>query len=307
MNPYAPLTRTITTGCKINLYLRIFDALPHGYHQLETLFIPLRTPSDTLTITAAHEHAPAETGQPACFGGVCVTCSQADISPTDNTLTKAYTAYAKATGFSPPLHVHLHKEVPHGAGLGGGSANAAGLLGYLQEMYAAAGGIPLTSERLKALAATVGADVPFFLGSTPALATGIGDILTPCSHPYTGWHLVLVCPNIHISTAWAFTALDEFRRENVFSDKNCLTSSGHQATSSFAHGVQEGNDFEQIVFPAYPEIFALCEKLKEEGAQVAQLTGSGASLFGLFKKQEIAEKAAGKLDSLAGKVYLTTV
>lgn len=321
MNRQAPTARTITTGCKINLYLKILDVLPNGYHRLETLLIPLDTPSDTLTITPltdapvpgvpaeALPNGPAQTGTaPAPLAeGIRVTCPQADIPLADNTLTRAYVAYAEATGFAPRLHVHLRKGVPHGAGLGGGSANAAGLLLYLQEKCAEAGGTPLAPKALNALAATVGADVPFFLGTTPARATGIGETLTPCGHPYAGWHLVLVCPDIRISTAWAFKALDEFRGEKSFSGKNCLTSSGHQATSSFAHGVHEGNDFESIVFPVYPEIFALRKKLKEEGARIARLTGTGASLFGLFSDRKKAEKAAGKLDSLRGKVYLTTV
>ena len=294
----------INTGCKINLFLRILDKMPNGYHQLETFFLPLAEPHDVLNL----RHLPLGSGR-----GLEFSCSDKYIPTKNNTLTKAYGLYAEATGFAPKLALHLQKNVPHGAGLGGGSANAAGFLLYLQKLAEQTGQAAqaraniLSPSELIELAAKVGADVPFFLYARPALATGIGERLEFCDNPFAGWSVLLLCPDIKVSTAFAFKILDAEREEKKLFSENLLTSGAHQANSTFAHGVQMHNDFESVVFKIYPELLRLRQQLLEHGAQFALLSGSGSSLFGLFENAEKAQEAEKNIRTFVPKVFLCTV
>lgn len=293
----------ITTGCKVNLYLKVGPRLPDGYHALDTFFLPLAEPHDTLRISPAPPDA-TETG-------IAVTCDTPGIPLRNNTLTRAYEAFAKATGYAPALALHLQKGVPHGAGLGGGSANAAGLLAYLRDSRERTGAPPLSPERLNGLAATVGADVPFFLLNAPARARGIGERLTPTPNPVAGQSLVLVCPAIHISTAWAFEALDVLRQGRGTLppgiENNDLTRDASQATTCISHEVRAGNDFEEVVFPAFPALLHLCDALREGGASLAQVSGTGSSVFGLFAQAEDAQRTAAKIRADAPVTVTTHV
>jgi 4-diphosphocytidyl-2-C-methyl-D-erythritol kinase len=299
------LAATITTGCKINLFLKVGQRLPNGYHAIDTFFLPLPEPHDTLDITEATAN------------GLTVECSASGIVPTNNTLTKAYSLYAEATRFAPPLRLRLNKGVPQGAGLGGGSANAAGLLAYLEKCRIRAGGAALPPGRLNSIAATVGADAPFFLLNVPARAQGIGEHLAPAPNPVAGRHLALLCPDIRISTAWAFAELDALRRLRGASDKvddglaekriNDLTTGAPQATTSFSHEMRTGNDFEEVVFSVFPALRRLCNALREMGASVAHVSGTGSSVFGLFAHADDAWAAVQSLataDSVRIKTYV---
>ena len=185
---------TVRTGGKINLFLFITGRRENGYHELRSLFTRLPEPVDTLVFRNAERES-----------GIRVSCSTPGIDLENNTLTKAYARYAEATGFAPAVDVELTKGIPHGAGLGGGSADGAEVLAWLQRQNPK----PLPAEELNALAARVGADVPFFLASGGCLAEGIGDILTPVKTEVEGWYCVLVCPAVHVNTAWAYAAWDK--------------------------------------------------------------------------------------------------
>lgn len=285
----------VTTGCKINFFLRIKEKRPDGYHDLESLFLPLSDPSDTLQITLLPPHI--------CQGGLQVSCDTPGIDPENNTLTKTYARYAAATGFAPNLRVRLTKGVPHGAGLGGGSANSAAFLQFLQKQAAGLGYTPLDAAALTALGASIGADVPFFLLNQPALVQGIGERLTLAENPCAGVYLVLVCPELVISTSWAFARLDEARAKNRETGPSCLTGMALPDSLPTSHGVFPENDFEEVVFPAFPQLFHIQRELRSKGASSAHLSGTGSSLFGLFKDEQTAGKAAEELRRQGLRVY----
>ena len=289
----------ITNGCKINLFLRITGKRTDGYHELESLFLPLPQPSDTLEIALLPAHA--------CMGGLRVSCDVPGIDPENNTLTKTYARYASATGFAPSLHVRLHKGVPHGAGLGGGSANSASFLLFLQNFAARNGYAPLDEAPLALLAANIGADVPFFLLNRPALAGGIGEKLTAVKNPCGGMHLVLVCPEQTVSTAWAFARLDEERAKNRKNGYDGLTEAALRDTRPIFHGMFLENDFEEVVFQTFPQLFQIWNELRALGANIARLSGTGSSLFGLFQDEGAAVKAVNSLRSKGFRVYMHAV
>ena len=298
--PNGTATR-IVTGCKINLFLHVLDKLENGYHTLESLFLPLHTPNDVLTVLplSAQSGEAFEAGQEQRATGAAgtgtppvLTCTAPGIDQHNNTLTKAWHVYAQATGFAPALALHLEKRVPMGAGLGGGSANAAGLLLHLQHLAQKAGVPPLPHAKLNALAAKVGADVPFFLHNVPALATGIGEQLTQVANPVAGLWLLLVCPAVAVNTAWAYNALDTFQKKISEKKRKCLTYSEVLDISSFADGVKPQNDFEQVVFQEFPKLYSIKQELEAAGAIYALMSGSGSSLFGLFHTEEQARKAS---------------
>ena len=157
--PHGNAPLRLTAGCKVNLGLRITRVRPDGYHELDSLFLPLDEPADQLELTVLPDAAP----------GITVSCDAAILDPADNTLTKAYGAYCRASALPPPaLRIRLHKGIPSGAGLGGGSSDAAALLRWLN----AGSPAPLAPEALARVALRVGADVPFFLRGGPCRVRG---------------------------------------------------------------------------------------------------------------------------------------
>ena len=273
----------IRTGCKINWFLRIGPKRPDGYHDLETLFIPLNKPHDELHL------------RPGTTPGLRVLCAEPGIDPERNTLTTAYRLWREAVGTAPDLELTLLKGVPHGAGLGGGSADAAGLLRHLQEWAGRNGRAPLASEALNALAAKVGADVPFFLLNKPALAEGIGERLREVPNPAADRVVVTVCPPIPVSTAWAFATLDAERGKKENFAPNSLTRSGPRSTTSFSCGANQENDFQEVVFRAFPELVRIRDGLLEHGAIAARMSGSGSTIFGVFAEIGQAERAVAAM------------
>lgn len=266
----------LRTGGKINLFLRITGVRPDAYHTLSTLFVRLPEPCDELIL------------RPAAGTGLKVRCAEPGIDPARNTLTAAYALYADAVGFAPGLEAELVKGIPHGAGLGGGSADAALLLTWLQARCPA----PLDAGAFNALAVRVGADVPFFLASGPCLGEGVGERLTPCRPPLDGVYALLVCPGVHIDTKWAYAAWD---RENAAGALTALGKADKNHRSSFLWPWVVENCFEPVVFAAYPPLARLKTRLVREGAAAAGMSGSGSALFGLFRDQGAARSAARRL------------
>ena len=276
----------LRAGCKVNLYLHITGVRQDGWHELDTVFWPLSEPHDLLQVTLRSTEG----------GAVAVSCNVAGIDPERNTLTKACRQFAAASGFSPSLAIELEKGIPHGAGLGGGSSDAAVLLRWLN-MQAPQ---PLEEEVLVSVAATVGADVPFFLFACPCRARGIGEKLAPCNPlaylQGTGAAIVLVCPAEQVSTPWAYRAWDLWQnRKPIFLTKGKMGGIGRTSL----HVLEENgqvlrfeNSFEPPVFEAFPRLRHLKEKLLQYGAAAAVMSGSGSSLFGLFRSIEVARSAA---------------
>lgn len=263
----------LEVGCKINISLHITGIRPNGYHELDSLFYPLPKPCDRLHVSPAAEE------------GLHCTCDTEGIDPKHNTLTRAYAGYAARTGFCPPLRLHLEKGIPHGAGLGGGSADAAALLLYLNSHSPHA----LDMPALIALAASVGADVPFFLQTAPCRVQGIGEYLQPLPFFLTGWHIMLICPPEQVSTQWAYQAWDSVNLTKIRSQG--LTSLPLKAKEFVFQHAYITNTFEEVVFEHYPSLRIHKEALLKAGANAAVLSGSGASIVGLFKDATTAHEA----------------
>ena len=275
-------TVTLRAGCKANLALAITGLRPDGYHELDTLFLPLPEPHDTLTVS------PGPAG-----GGLALSCPVPGLDGPSNTVAKAYAAFAARTGLAPDLAVRLDKGIPAGAGLGGGSADAAVLLLHLNEC---AGERALSPADLAGVAAGVGADVPFFLLNRPARGQGVGERLSPADPGLEGLFLLLLCPPEEVNTGWAYRAWDDLPPERkspprAVAEFLTWTAAGDKRSPCFFRACL-WNSFENAVFPAHPGLRRLKENLLRRGAGGACLSGSGASLLGLFRDTTRAERAA---------------
>lgn len=292
----------LTAGCKVNLGLHVTGVRADGYHELDSLFYPLSTPCDHLEIS--------ETGGQ----GIAVRCDEPGLDPERNTLTKAYAAFVKAAGSAPGIMVELRKGIPLGSGLGGGSSDAASLLLWLNQRAAQ----PLDDACLARAALAVGADTPFFLYNQPCRVQGIGEVLTPMDYDFSGLSLVLVCPGIHVDTAWAFARYDAlFPGKGQAARQNDLTKSPCKANGFFLSGAGDSvwsvwdirNDLEAVVFPQYPQLAAIKADLLRLGAGAACMSGSGSSVLGLFSRAAAAraEDAVAALRKDKRHVYLLSL
>ena len=170
----------------------------------------------------------------------------------------------------PPVSIHLHKVIPAGAGLGGGSSDASFTLKMLNSMF----NLNLDSETLRSLAVQLGMDCPFFIENVPALSTGRGEFLKPVSLNLDGYYLVIVKPPVHVSTAAAFLGIKPLYRENSIDEITDLP------VKDWKQELQ--NDFEDSVFNLYPEIQDIRNRMYRHHAVYAAMSGSGSAVFGLF-------------------------
>lgn len=285
----------VVAGCKVNLGLRITGVRENGYHELDSLFWPLPRPCDRLLIR--------ETGA----SGLIVRCEAPGIDPENNTLTTAYAALAQRAPDLPGLEVCLKKGIPSGAGLGGGSSDAAALLRWLNSRIAT----PLAAEELAEVALGVGADTPFFLVNTPCRVRGIGEIIEPYKNDMlAGMHLVLVCTGIHASTPQAYADYDAaLKAENALSGQNCLTKTESKANGTLLSGVwtelSMHNDLEDVVFSRHPQLAEIKANLLRLGARTVAMSGSGSSIVALFAHESHVESqaAAAMLQGENRRVY----
>ena len=249
--------------------------------------MPLPEPCDVLHIS------------PAARPGLSISCSSPDILPGHNTLTRAYELYAQASSYAPALSIRLEKGIPAGSGLGGGSSDAATLLLYLNAQAPRA----LAPDLLAQVAASTGADVPFFLQKSICRVRGIGDILEPCSTSLAHMQLVLLCPEISVSSAWAYKVWDASPAALALSAQERLTNAKLEAKEMnfCAHGLQ--NDLETVVFAAWPKLKELKLELLQQGAEAAVMSGSGASLVGLFADPKKARDVAVFFGAQGLRVY----
>lgn len=248
-------------NAKINLGLYVTEKRSDGYHNIESVFYPLPW-KDILEI---NESATAlkfsSSGLPIpgdSSGNLCV---------------KAYHLLAQQIEL-PRIHIHLHKIIPMGAGLGGGSADAAFVLKYMVSQYAS----DWNNEQVAELAAQLGADCAFFVHNKPMLATGKGEILSPISIDLSGWNIVVVHPGIHVSTplAYSWVKPSSMKFDLV---RQLTTTAPEQWRDSV------GNDFEHGVFSHHPEIASIKTQLYKMGAAYASMSGSGSAVFGLFRSK----------------------
>lgn len=249
-------------NCKINLGLNILRKRDDGYHDLETCFYPVPLHDALEFIRTDAQHAsPVFTS-----GGLAI-----DGAPDNNLCLKAWHLLKKDFPELPAVHIHLHKAIPMGAGLGGGSSDAAFMLSMLNSRFKLGIDIP----QLEQYAAILGSDCAFFIRNRPCLATGRGEILTPANLDLSAYHLQLINPGIHVATGWAFSqlrpAMPRFRISDVIS----------LPVSEWKDRLV--NDFEAPVIQAWPEIGQIREKLYANGAVYAAMSGSGSTVFGLFE------------------------
>lgn len=262
-------------NAKINIGLNVVEKRPDGYHNLETVFYPIKL-QDALEIKTI------ESNVPSCGYSLKVSGTLLDGSPDDNLVVKAYKLLKKEFDL-PPVNMYLYKHIPTGAGLGGGSSDAAYALKVLNEKYS----LSLSDERLEAYAAEIGADCAFFIKNNPVFATGIGNIFSDIKLNLTGMTLVLVKPDIFVSTRDAYSNI------NPSAPKVSLKDLLSEPVTSWKDTVF--NDFEKSVFPKYPEIAAIKDKLYDMGAVYASMSGSGSSVYGIFENpvEYVEETFAG--------------
>ena len=250
-------------NAKINLGLSVVEKRQDNYHNIETVFLPTGL-KDILEVV--HNEGGEKPYEWSSTGIVI------DTPPENNICIKAL-ELLKADFNIGSVKIHLHKVIPFGAGLGGGSADAAAMLVLLNEMFE----LRLSQKQLKRYAVQIGADCPFFIDNTPQFATGIGDVLTPIDIDLTGYYLAILVPDVHVSTPDAYRFVKPVEPEFKISDVIKLPV--HEWRGKLI------NDFEESVFKQYPEINKLKEYLYDAGAEYASMSGSGSSVFGLFAKK----------------------
>ena len=265
---------------KINLGLNLVSKRDDGYHNLETVFYPV-------PIKDALEVFPMEDGFPSDVRcDLKVTNLFIDGDEQKNLVVKAYNMIAQDYEL-PRVHVHLYKHIPTQAGMGGGSSNCAYMIRLLNEMFS----LGMSDEKMIGYAARLGADCAFFIKAQPAYAEGIGEKLQPISIDLSGCKMLVVRPNIPVSTKEAFSLITP-----QVPKKNCLDIV-RQPIETWKDELV--NDFERSVFAIHPEIGRLKEMMYEQGAVYAAMSGSGSSVFGLFSDTPDEKSFVGCMDELS--------
>lgn len=244
-------------NCKINIGLNIVSKRQDGYHNLETVFYPIGI-KDILEIVRANETAFHCTG-------LTVTGSNKD-----NLCVKAYELLKKEFPQLPAVHIHLHKVIPMGAGLGGGSSNGAFVLSMLNDKF----GLQLNDAQLQEYALQLGSDCPFFIVNKPSFATGRGENLSAVAVDLSQYTIVLVNPGIHVSTKEAFSLLQP--QQPVKPIFNIVQQPVYTWKDELV------NDFEKTVLQLHPPIRQIKQSLYNSGAVYAAMTGTGSTVYGIF-------------------------
>jgi len=250
-------------NAKINLGLNITAKREDGYHDIESCFypIPLR---DALEIIPSQELKFSSTGIPI------------PGNQSDNLVLKAYQLLSKEYTLK-PVEIILHKNIPMGAGMGGGSADGAFMLTLLKDYFQ----LDISTQKLEAYALQLGSDCPFFIENKPKLVSGRGEIFQEASIDLQGYYLGLVFPDIHISTAEAYSKLFPQRQEVPV--KEIIEQ---HSIENWKGKLQ--NDFEPAIFKTYPKLQKIKDEFYENGAIYASMTGSGSTIFGIFKEKPTA-------------------
>ena len=250
-------------NAKINLGLNIVEKRPDGYHNLETVFYPINL-QDALEVNLLE----GEEEFSLKVSGVPI-----EGEPENNLVVKAYRLLKKDYPEMPAIDIHMYKHIPTGAGLGGGSADAAFMIKLLNEKFK----LNLSIEKMEEYAAILGADCAFFIQNKPVFATGIGNIFEPIQLSLKGYYLVLVKPDIFVSTKDAFAHIIPSQPTQSLKEIIRMPVETWRATMK--------NDFEDSVFQKFPEIAAIKDKLYDLGAVYASMSGSGSSVYGIFREQ----------------------
>ena len=253
---------TVYPNAKLNIGLNIVERRADGYHNIETVFYPIGL-HDTIEMEIVNG------AEPECL--LEINGNPIEGAVENNLVVKAYHLLGKDFTL-PPVHIRLDKQVPTGAGLGGGSSDAAYTLKMINDSYC----LGLSADQLEAYAVRLGADCPFFINNSPVFATGIGNVFSPLSLSLKGLHLALIKPDVFVSTRDAYANVTPQHPANPLPQLIALPIEEWRG--------QVTNDFENSVFPKFPEISAIKERLYERGAVYASMSGSGSSVFGFFRE-----------------------
>lgn len=251
-------------NCKINLGLHILGKRADGFHNLETVFYPVAVKDALELMPATNSTTDVE------FTG---TGLSVDGNTTDNLCVKAYHLLQKDFPQLPAVKIHLHKAIPMGAGLGGGSADASSMLKLLNERFH----LNLSTDQLISYALQLGSDCPFFIINKPCFATGRGELLEEIKLDLSVYKMVLINPGIHVNTGWAFSNITPAL------PKRSIKEIVQQPVDTWK--AELANDFEKPVFAAYPEVKAIKDSLYDQGAVYASMSGSGSTVYGIFHRE----------------------
>jgi len=249
-------------NCKINLGLHVTRKRPDGFHDIETVFYPVSWCDALEIIDSGEAGKPFELSQ----SGIKV-----DGDAEDNIIYKAWKIIASQKQL-PAIKVHLHKNIPMGAGLGGGSSNAAAFIHALNEKFS----LGYSHLQKIDLAAQLGSDCPFFIHNSPTLATGKGDVFSPLQADLSAYHILLAYPNVHSNTKEAYEGLVPKQPQH---DLRSVIET--QPISRWKDLLV--NDFELSIFKKYPAVEALKNNFYAAGALYACMSGSGSAVFGIFQ------------------------
>jgi 4-diphosphocytidyl-2-C-methyl-D-erythritol kinase len=276
---------SVSAPAKINLFLRVVGRRDDGYHELVSLLCPISL-ADRLDFRFDEP-------------GIAVSCDRPEVPDGPGNLAwRAADRFFRAVGRPGRVSIAIRKRIPAAAGLGGGSTDAAAVLTALNRRF----GAPLSPEALHEIAAGLGADVPFFLRAVPALATGVGDRLQPVSGIPPRWVILLAFP-FAVSTADVFGSLNLPLTNPPKVTKSLTLADGlFDGNAMDAHG---GNDLETVTAARHPEIPAAKRALLAQGAEIALMSGSGPTVFGLFRDPDVARRAGSVLSEEAGRRVLS--
>ncbi|NOT51260.1 MAG: 4-(cytidine 5'-diphospho)-2-C-methyl-D-erythritol kinase [Chitinophagaceae bacterium] len=250
-------------NCKINLGLNILRKREDGFHDLETVFFPL--PLRDIVEIIELKKTTSE--------GITLLKSGFEIAGENNICIKAYDLLKKRFPHIPAVQMHLHKAIPVGGGLGGGSADGAFALMLLNEMF----GLAPSKEELRKMGAELGSDCPFFIINKPCFSQGRGELLEEIEVDLSAFKFIIVNPGIHIDTG------DMFKQIKPAIPKTSLREIINLPVEKWKDEMK--NDFEEIVFALHPEIGNVKEELYKAGAVYASMSGSGSTVFGIFSKE----------------------
>lgn len=257
----------IKAPAKINIGLYVTEKRDDGFHNLETIFYPIKDLFDEVFIEKSESFS--------------FTCSDSSL-PTDenNLVVKAHRLMEIESKKKIPVKVHLEKKIPSGAGMGGGSSDAAAVMISLNDMF----NLKVNYKRLLELALELGSDVPFFIKTFPSIGKGRGEILTPVELEINKY-IAIVNPQIHISTKEAYSNVSPKKIGLNWNDIVQKLNTNPKELNSILI-----NDFEEYAFKTYPKISELKNNMLEAGAEYALMTGSGSTVFGIFSDKKSAEE-----------------
>lgn len=273
-------------NAKINLGLRITEKRTDGYHNLETIFYPVAF-EDALEIQECPDPS-------LCTNKVNLHTSGIKVvgNLEDNLVVKAYRLLDMSFHL-PPIEIFLHKHIPSGAGLGGGSSDAAFMLKLLNESFS----LDLSDNQLESYAAKLGADCAFFIRNAPTFAEGIGNIFSPIGLSLKDYQIVIIKPDVFVSTREAFSQIRPCRPTHSL--KDLIKQPVNEWKDLLV------NDFESSVFPQHPIIGEIKDDLYQKGALYASMSGSGSSVYGLFSPEIILPDFSFQSDTFCYKGRLS--